>query len=136
VVYRYYDPATEQFISVDPLVSQTGQPFSYAGDDPANASDPSGQDEIEFDPGEDILGGGGSGEMGIQEARLAEEHGGANQIADEGLEPKVPCQTPWGWTGQQGWFDAVNVADSPGDHLALIVHENPEGSRDAMNWVA
>ena len=27
---RYYDPATEQFISVDPLVSQTGQPFSLS----------------------------------------------------------------------------------------------------------
>ena len=39
---RYYDPATEQFISVDPLVSQTGQPFSYANDNPVNASDPSG----------------------------------------------------------------------------------------------
>jgi RHS repeat-associated protein len=42
LVYRYYDPATDQFISVDPLVSQTGQPFSYAGDDPVNDSDPTG----------------------------------------------------------------------------------------------
>ena len=42
LVNRYYDPATEQFISVDPLVSATGQPFSYAGDDPVNGSDPIG----------------------------------------------------------------------------------------------
>jgi hypothetical protein len=27
---------------VDPLVSQTGQPFAYAGDDPVNNSDPNG----------------------------------------------------------------------------------------------
>lgn len=42
LVNRYYDPATAQFISVDPLVSMTGEPFSYAGDDPVNESDPSG----------------------------------------------------------------------------------------------
>lgn len=42
VVNRYYDPSTDQFISVDPLVSVTGQPISYANDDPVNASDPSG----------------------------------------------------------------------------------------------
>ena len=42
VHHRYYDPSTDQFISVDPLVSQTGQPFSYANDNPVNGSDPSG----------------------------------------------------------------------------------------------
>ena len=42
LINRYYDPATQQFISVDPLVSLTGQPFSYAGGDPVNGSDPSG----------------------------------------------------------------------------------------------
>ena len=39
---RYYDPATGQFLTVDPLVSLTGEPYSYAGDNPVNASDPSG----------------------------------------------------------------------------------------------
>ncbi|MDA8357495.1 MAG: RHS repeat-associated core domain-containing protein [Actinomycetota bacterium] len=42
LVNRYYDPATAQFLSVDPLVGITGQPYAYAGDDPVNASDPSG----------------------------------------------------------------------------------------------
>ena len=42
LVNRYYDPATDQFIAVDPLVYQTGQAFAYAGDDPANGSDPNG----------------------------------------------------------------------------------------------
>ncbi len=41
-VHRYYDPQTGQFLTVDPLVAQTGQPFSYANDDPVNLSDPSG----------------------------------------------------------------------------------------------
>ena len=30
-VGRYYDPATGQFLSVDPLVDETGQPYAYAG---------------------------------------------------------------------------------------------------------
>jgi len=40
---RYYDPTTAQFISRDPLAALTGQPYAYAGANPLNASDPSGQ---------------------------------------------------------------------------------------------
>ncbi|MEZ0109789.1 RHS repeat-associated protein [Catenulispora sp. EB89] len=39
---RYYDPETAQFLTVDPDLKQTGQPYQYAGDDPVNALDPSG----------------------------------------------------------------------------------------------
>ena len=39
---RYYDPTTGQFLSVDPLVAATNQPYQYAEDDPANESDPTG----------------------------------------------------------------------------------------------
>jgi RHS repeat-associated protein len=42
LIDRYYDPATDQFLSVDPLVSQTGQPYAFTGDDPLNATDPLG----------------------------------------------------------------------------------------------
>jgi RHS repeat-associated protein len=37
---RYYDPATEQFISRDPLVSM--HPYAYAEDSPVNFFDPTG----------------------------------------------------------------------------------------------
>jgi RHS repeat-associated protein len=40
---RYYDPATQQFISRDPLVGVSGQPYVYAGGNPVNAVDPGGQ---------------------------------------------------------------------------------------------
>jgi RHS repeat-associated protein len=42
LVHRYYDPQTGQFLNVDPLVHETGQPYAYTGDDPVNAIDPLG----------------------------------------------------------------------------------------------
>jgi RHS repeat-associated protein len=39
---RVYDPATAQFMSVDPLEAITGAPYNYAGDNPVNEADPSG----------------------------------------------------------------------------------------------
>jgi RHS repeat-associated protein len=42
LINRYYEPSTGQFISVDPLVIQTAQPYAYTGGDPVNLSDPSG----------------------------------------------------------------------------------------------
>ena len=38
----WYDPSTGQFLSVDPDVEQTSQPYAYADDDPINATDPTG----------------------------------------------------------------------------------------------
>lgn len=40
--HRYYDPATAQFTSVDPLVDTTGAPYAYAAADPINSIDPTG----------------------------------------------------------------------------------------------
>jgi hypothetical protein len=42
LVDRYYDPQTGQFLSVDPLVDETGEPYAYAADDPVDNTDPSG----------------------------------------------------------------------------------------------
>ncbi len=43
---RYYDPTTGQFLTVDPLVDQTGQPYAYVSGDPVNALDPTGFDGL------------------------------------------------------------------------------------------
>lgn len=42
LINRYYDPATGQFLSADPLVNFTGQPYEYAQNDPVNSMDPLG----------------------------------------------------------------------------------------------
>jgi RHS repeat-associated protein len=39
---RVYDPATTQFLTRDPLAAISGEPYSYAGDNPLNRSDPTG----------------------------------------------------------------------------------------------
>jgi hypothetical protein len=43
-VARYYDPTTANFLTRDPLEDITGEPYSYAGDDPIDSGDPSGLD--------------------------------------------------------------------------------------------
>jgi RHS repeat-associated protein len=39
---RFYDPATAQFVSRDPIEALTGEPYSYARSDPRNGVDPAG----------------------------------------------------------------------------------------------
>jgi RHS repeat-associated protein len=39
---RYYNPATGQFLTVDPLVALTGSSYGYAAADPTNLNDPTG----------------------------------------------------------------------------------------------
>jgi RHS repeat-associated protein len=39
---RYYDPATAQFLTRDPMVSKTQDPYGYAANNPVNYTDPTG----------------------------------------------------------------------------------------------
>lgn len=39
---RAYDPATAQFMSVDPMLASTNAPYNYAGDNPTSYVDPTG----------------------------------------------------------------------------------------------
>jgi RHS repeat-associated protein len=39
---RVYDPSTGQFLTRDPLAAISGEPYSYAGDNPVNESGPTG----------------------------------------------------------------------------------------------
>ena len=41
-INRYYDPSTDSFISVDPHLQQTDQPYVFVNGDPLNAEDPLG----------------------------------------------------------------------------------------------
>ena len=45
---RVYDPATAQFLTVDPLEVITGAPYSYVGDNPLSFGDPAGLETCIF----------------------------------------------------------------------------------------
>jgi RHS repeat-associated protein len=51
---RDYDPATGQFLTVDPALDSTHQPYAYAGNDPVLNTDPTGLDFL-MDVGENAL---------------------------------------------------------------------------------
>jgi len=51
LINRYYDPSTDQFLSIDPLLDQTGQPYVFTNDSPLNATDPLGAYEMYRDGG-------------------------------------------------------------------------------------
>jgi RHS repeat-associated protein len=40
---RTYDPTTAQFLSVDPALATTSEPYTYTKDNPANGADPTGE---------------------------------------------------------------------------------------------
>ncbi len=42
LINRYYDPLTDQFISIDPMVAKTNQAYAFVNDNPLNWSDPMG----------------------------------------------------------------------------------------------
>ncbi len=78
---RFYDPATGQFLTRDPLESATGEPYSYANDSPISYTDPSGM----FPGLGEILGAAGEVGMFISEgaaaALNAATFGVSNEIA-------------------------------------------------------
>jgi len=42
LINRFYDPVTDQFLSVDSMVGQSGLPYVFTNDNPLNATDPVG----------------------------------------------------------------------------------------------
>ena len=127
LISRYYDPSTGQFTSVDPDLSQTQAPYSYADGNPAGATDPTGQsvnNRTSFG-GEVISGGGGAGGV------------------------TVNWDVPRGWfyseiNGRGGWVHAVTAYYQMWNPLAYIyypsfawVFETPKGRfyrKDSREW--
>jgi hypothetical protein len=81
---RYYDPSSDEFLSIDPLVAETGQPYAFTGDDPLNTTDPLGQDGVDFDPAEN-----GGGALFPDNEEMLMEHGGAAELQDEPFDAAV-----------------------------------------------
>jgi hypothetical protein len=57
VVNRYYDPSTDQFMSIDPQVAATNQPYVFANDNPLNLEDADGLMPEQVQRGQDWANG-------------------------------------------------------------------------------
>lgn len=109
---RYFDPTTAQFLSVDPLVSATGDPYGYTVGNPLQFADPLGLwPDIDFDLG--------------QTAKAIF----APVIASWNLVSGVAySQTPWGRADQVNQFLQVyadNCGGIEGAWAAINVSFNP-----------
>jgi RHS repeat-associated protein len=79
LIGRYYDPETGQFMSIDPKIQQTQQAYLYTGDDPVNATDPTGMTNV-----------GAPGEASSPDVRC---HGGRKVCDDNGLGGLIKALT-------------------------------------------
>ena len=73
---RTYDPVTAQFLSVDPAVDQTGEPYSYAADNPVNLADPSGLSTHSVCSQGSMRLGGGVASVGVRACIAWDDRGG------------------------------------------------------------
>jgi RHS repeat-associated protein len=73
---RTYDPATAQFLTRDPWVAITGEPYSYVGDNPLTFADPTGRCSV-WCVGGIVLGG-------VAVATVVGEIVGAGALVGEG----------------------------------------------------
>jgi hypothetical protein len=93
-INRYYDPATDQFLSIDPDVATTDQPYVFTNDDPLNAEDPLGLDENTMgsdtdmwgDPGvvPAVSGGADEPENAAKAVKLSRQLASEQQVGEVG----------------------------------------------------
>jgi RHS repeat-associated protein len=97
LINRYYDPATGQFLSVDPDVAQTLEPYGYASGNPVSNTDPQGLFNKIFYRWKPVSwSAGSSGHYGWQECGYYDYRLGD---APDAYECSVTVQTSNTWTG-------------------------------------
>jgi RHS repeat-associated protein len=99
---RYYDPATGQFLSVDPLAARTRARYTYAAENPLSNTDPSGLDWIDT-LGGSLVGAADNASLGI----------GPKLRETLGIEYKASSQTAY--NAGAGVFIAASMLDGVGE---------------------
>jgi RHS repeat-associated protein len=130
---RYYDPATGQFITRDPIEDVTGDPYGYADGNPIINTDPSGllgmpslQQTSDFSAGAgDWLSGGFLGVLpGVDGHSLTSairDLNGTNDVVNK-------CSDAYGWGEKFG--EALGTTAAP---LGVLKLAGPESSTTTRN---
>lgn len=118
---RAYDPATAQFLSVDPVVGLTRAPYGYAGENPLNFGDPTGLlslDELGEETGNFLAGAGNTVTFGLS----------TNALNAIGINPNT-CSTGYQAGEIAGLAGAVLI---PGEGEAELAVEGGAAATDAV----
>ena len=107
---RYYDPATGQFLSRDPAVATTREPYAFVGENPLNATDPSGL--CDWNP----LSGGFCGYQTVSKTPLgnplaglaAGVAGAVSKVHDHGVAGYAGCSVGCVGASYQGGVVSVS----------------------------
>jgi len=114
---RWYDPQTGQFTSLDPLVAVTNEPYGYAGDDPVNNSDPTGDATLGLCG---ALGGSALGPAGFAEGCLVRNLSQSNDQI--------------GFTGTLGGGGASSLAAFANGYIQVTNATNLNDLRGPFAW--
>lgn len=121
---RYYNPANGNFLTRDPIENTTGQPYSYAGGNPIDNSDPSGLCWFGKNPNGSCRGSGAGGAItsGVVNFGRTVSFGLSDKIANA-ISPGASCTVTRSgaaaWIGKGGGYLAIGlVTGGAGDAAA------------------
>lgn len=153
---RYYDPATGQFTTIDPLVGLTEEPYAYTAGNPLNSTDRSGLAE-DFEQYLDSGGDGGEvsdsgdydgtpkgGDYGAPSI-LGSPPPGDGDPSAEPVSPKTCGMPPEDGSGQAAdnaatsWADASELdrtVDIGGNSVSILGDVSRSGSTVTVDNIA
>jgi hypothetical protein len=137
---RIYDPATAQFLTVDPLVSATHEPYIYAGDNPPTYKDRSGLgiEEI-FEGGSSIpcpwCGAAEGAAEALEGAYHEAQHGIESLNSQIGTEELGEPAKQGAGAAQKG-CELLERDGTDKVHGEIPSHPNPEWNEEDLEQVA
>jgi RHS repeat-associated protein len=120
---RDYDPATAQFLSVDPAVDSTRQPYAYVANNPLQFTDPTG-----LDFWSDLAGNAAAFGAGVLDGVTF----GASSAILGAVVPGYNCFV----SQHQGFFDAGSITGTIASSIAVTLFTAGAGAGLAVAGIA